>query len=136
MVPHMLIETTETKSFLFDHPVCDGEERGRHSEHLGACQIDDQIELSRLRRASSPFQETRGTLPPRMLFLITQQFSLLVPDLQAVPADYVIIWTQRFGGFERQFERLKRLHGMTAVGRDAKRSVYVMTLSGFSEKSA
>ena len=37
---------------------------------------------------------------------------------------------------ERQFERLKRLHGMTAVSRDAKRSMYVMTLSGFSEKSA
>ena len=71
-----------------------------------------------------------------MLFLITQQFSLLVPDLQAVPVDYVIICTQRFGGFERQFERLKPLHGMTAVSGDAKRSMYVITLSGFSEKSA
>ena len=71
-----------------------------------------------------------------MLFLITQQFSLLVPDLQAVPVDYVIIWTQCFGGFERQFERLKRLHRMTAVSCDAKRSVYVMTLSGLSKKSA
>jgi len=40
-----------------------------------------------------------------MLFLITQQFSLLVPDLQAVPVDYVVIWTQCFGGFERQFKR-------------------------------
>jgi hypothetical protein len=40
---------------------------------------------------------------------------LLVPDLQAVPVDYVMIWTQRFGGFERQFERLKRLDGMAAV---------------------
>ena len=57
------------------------------------------------------------------LFLITQQFSLRVPDLQAVAVDYVMIWTQRFGGFERQFERLKRLHGMAAVSRDAKRSV-------------
>jgi hypothetical protein len=27
------------------------------------------------------------------LFLITQQFSLRVPDLQAVPVDYVMIWT-------------------------------------------
>jgi hypothetical protein len=74
--------------------------------------------------------------PPRILFLITQQFSLRIPDLQAVPVDYVVIWTQRFGGFEHQFERLKCLHGMAAVGRDAKWSVYVMTLSGFSEKSA
>jgi hypothetical protein len=53
-----------------------------------------------------------------------------------VPVDYVVIWTQRFGGFERQFERLKCLHGMAAMSRDAKWSVYVMTLSGFSEKSA
>ena len=43
---------------------------------------------------------------------------------------------QRFGGFERQFERLKRLHGMAAVSCDAKRSVQAMTLSGFSEKFA
>jgi len=57
------------------------------------------------------------------LFLITQQFSLWVPDLQAVPIDYVMIWTQGFGGFERQFEGLKRLHGMAAVSRDVKRSV-------------
>jgi len=71
-----------------------------------------------------------------MLFLITQQFSLRIPDLQAVPVDYVVIWTQRFGGFERQFERLKCLHGMAAVSRDAKWRVYVMTLSGFSQKSA
>ena len=70
------------------------------------------------------------------LFLITQQFSLRVPDLQAVPVDYVVIWTQRFGGFECQFERLKCLYSMAAVSRDAKRSVYVMTLSGFCEKSA
>ena len=62
--------------------------------------------------------------PPRvLLFLITQQFSLRVPDLQAVPVDYVMIWPQRFGGFDRQFEGLKRLHGMAAVSRDAKRSV-------------
>ena len=58
-----------------------------------------------------------------MLFLVTQQFSLLVPDLQAVPVNYVVIWAQRFGGFEREFERLKRLHGMATVSRDAKRSV-------------
>jgi hypothetical protein len=50
-----------------------------------------------------------------MLFFITQQFSLLVPGLQPVPVDYVMTWTQRFGGFERQFERLKRLQGMAAV---------------------
>jgi hypothetical protein len=31
------------KCFLFDHLVCDGEERGRHSEHLGACQVDDPL---------------------------------------------------------------------------------------------
>jgi hypothetical protein len=61
-------------------------------------------------------------LPPS-LFLITQQFSLRVPDLQAVPVDYVMIWTQGFSGFERQFEGLERLHGMATVGRDAKRSV-------------
>jgi hypothetical protein len=29
----------------------------------------------------------------RGLFLITQHFSLRVPDLQAVPVDYVMIWT-------------------------------------------
>ena len=40
-----------------------------------------------------------------MLFLITQQFSLLVPDLQAVPVDYVMISTQRFGGFERHADQ-------------------------------
>ena len=57
------------------------------------------------------------------LFLITQHFSLRVPDLQAVPVDYVMIRTQGSGGLERQFEGLKRLHGMAAVGRDAKRSV-------------
>ena len=57
------------------------------------------------------------------LFLITQQFPLRVPDLQAMPVDYVMIWTQGLGGFERRFQGLKRLHGMTAVSRDAKRSV-------------
>jgi hypothetical protein len=70
------------------------------------------------------------------LFLITQQFSLRAPDLQAVLVDYVMIWTQGFGRFERQFEGLKGLHGMAAVSRDAKRSVYAMTPSGFSEKFA
>jgi hypothetical protein len=48
---------------------------------------------------------------------------LWVPNLQAVPVDYVMIWTQGFGSFERQFEGLKRLYGMAAVSRDAKRSV-------------
>ena len=62
-------------------------------------------------------------LPLRMSFLVTEQFSFLVPDLQAVPVDYVMIWTQGFGSFERQFEGLKRLYGMAAVSRDAKRSV-------------
>jgi hypothetical protein len=70
------------------------------------------------------------------LFLIAQQFSLRVPDLQAVLVDYIMIWAQGFGGFDRRFERLKRLHGMAAVSRDAKRSVYAMTLSGFSENGA
>jgi hypothetical protein len=70
------------------------------------------------------------------LFLITQQFPFRIPDLQAVPVDYVMIWTQRFGGFDRQFEGLKRLHGMPAMSRHAKRSVYAMNLFGFSEKPA
>jgi hypothetical protein len=61
--------------------------------------------------------------PPMRLFLITQQLSLRVPDLQAVPVDYVMIWPQKFGGFDRQFEGLKRLHGMAAVSRHAKRGV-------------
>jgi hypothetical protein len=43
--------------------------------------------------------------PPRvLLFLTTQQFSLRVPDLQAMAVDHVVIWPQRFGGFDRQFE--------------------------------
>jgi hypothetical protein len=58
-----------------------------------------------------------------MLFLVTQQFSLRIPDLQAVPVNYVVIWAQRFGSFERQFKRLKRLHGMATVSCDTKRSV-------------
>jgi hypothetical protein len=70
------------------------------------------------------------------LFLITQQFSLRVPDLQAVSVDYVMIWTQGLGGLKRQFEGLKRLHGMATVSCYAKRSVQAMTLSGFSEKFA
>ena len=53
---------------------------------------------------------------------ITHQISLRVPNLQAVPVDYVMIRTQGFRGFERQFERLKRLHGMPVVSRDASRS--------------
>jgi hypothetical protein len=47
-----------------------------------------------------------------------------------------MIWTQGLGGLKRQFEGLKRLHGMAAVSCDAKRSVQAMTLSGFSEKFA
>jgi hypothetical protein len=47
---------------------------------------------------------------------------LRVPDLEAVPLDYLMIWAQGFGGFESRFEGLKRLHGM-AVSRDAKRRV-------------
>jgi hypothetical protein len=53
-----------------------------------------------------------------------------------MPVDYVMIWPQRFGGFNCQFEGLKRLHGMAAVSCHAKRSMYVMTLSGFSENFA
>jgi hypothetical protein len=57
------------------------------------------------------------------LFLITQQFSLRVPDLQAVPVDDVMIWTQEFGDFKRRFEGLKSLHGVAAMSREAKWSV-------------
>jgi len=57
-------------------------------------------------------QHSRDTTCWVWLFLVTQQFSLWVPDLQAMPIDYVMIRPQRFGGFDRQFERLKRLHGM------------------------
>jgi hypothetical protein len=78
----------------------------------------------------------REPLSSVLLFLIAQQFSLWIPDLQAVPVNHVIIWTQRFGRFDRQFEGLKRLHGMTTVSRHVKRSVQAMILSGFSEKVA
>jgi hypothetical protein len=54
----------------------------------------------------------------------------------AVPVDYVMIWPQVFGGFDCQFERLKRLHSMAVVSRDVKRGVCAMTLSGFPEKFA
>jgi hypothetical protein len=70
------------------------------------------------------------------LFLITQQFSLRVPYLHAVPVDYVMIWPQGFGGLDCQFERLKRLHGMAVMGRDMKRGVQGMALFGYSEKFA
>jgi hypothetical protein len=50
--------------------------------------------------------------------------------------NYVMIWSQRFGGFERHFEGLKRLHGMAVVSRHAKRSVKAMILSGSYEKFA
>ena len=87
-------------------------------------------------QAGSSFQDATSHYRRIWLFLITQQFSLRVPDLQAVPVDYGMIWTQGLSGFQRQFEGLKRLHGMAAVSRDAKRSVEAMTLSGSSEKFA
>jgi hypothetical protein len=62
----------------------------------------------------------RELLQQILLFLITQQSSLWVPDLQAVSVDYVMVWTQGFGGFDRRFEGLKRSHGMAAVSRDRK----------------
>ena len=67
-----------------------------------------------------PFSVWSGSVT---LFLITQQISSLVPDLQAVLVDYVVLWSQGFGGFERRFEGLKRLQSMAAVSRHAKRSV-------------
>jgi hypothetical protein len=70
------------------------------------------------------------------LFLIMQQFSLRVPDLQAVPVDDVMIRTQGFGGLERRFEGWKRLYGMAAAGRNVKWSVEAVTLAGFSEQLA
>jgi hypothetical protein len=54
--------------------------------------------------------------------------------LHAVPVDYVMIWPQGFGGFDCQFERLKRLHSMAVVSRDVKRGVQGMALFGYSEK--
>ena len=70
-----------------------------------------------------PFSVWQHESGSATLFLITQQISSLVPNLQAVLVDYVMIWSQGFGGFERRFEGLKRLDGMAAVSRDAKRSV-------------
>jgi hypothetical protein len=79
----------------------------------------------------------RSRAPSRVrLLLITQQLPFGVPDLEAVSVDYVVIWTQGFGSFDRRFERFKNLHGMAAVSRDVKRSVYAMILSGISEKFA
>jgi hypothetical protein len=43
--------------------------------------------------------------------------------LKAVPVDDVITWPQRLGGFDRQFEGLKRLDGMAVVSRHVKRRV-------------
>jgi hypothetical protein len=57
------------------------------------------------------------------LFFVPQQFSLRVPDLQAVLVDYVMICAQGFGGFERRLEGLKALHCVATVCRDAKRSM-------------
>jgi hypothetical protein len=57
------------------------------------------------------------------LFFVTQQPPLPIPNLQAVLVDYVMIWARGFGGFERRFEGLKRLHDMAVVSRDVKWSV-------------
>ena len=67
---------------------------------------------------------------PVWLFLVTQQFSLWAPDLQAMPVDYVMIRPQRLGGFDCQFEGLKALHGMAAASRHAKRRELIKLLSG------
>jgi hypothetical protein len=61
---------------------------------------------------------------------------LRVPDLQAVPVDNVVILAQGFGGLERRFKGLKRLHDMAVVCRNVKRSVEAVTLTGFSEQFA
>jgi hypothetical protein len=53
-------------------------------------------------------------------FLISEQFSLRIPDLQTVPVDYVMIGTQRFSGFNRRFEGLECLHGVAVVSRHVK----------------
>jgi hypothetical protein len=68
------------------------------------------------------------------LFLIAQQLSFGVPYLQAMAVDYVMIGPQGFGGLESHFERLKRLRGMAAVSRDAKRSVQAMIPFRVSDK--
>jgi hypothetical protein len=75
------------------------------------------------RRTASSFQDAWATTAGYGLFLIAEQFSLRTPDLQAVPVDYIVVWPQGFGGFDRQFEGLKHLHGMTSVRRNAKRSM-------------
>jgi hypothetical protein len=85
--------------------------------------ITDIAPLSSIEVLSIVFSGCASHYRRLWLFLITQQFSLRVPDLQTVPVDYVMNWTQGFGGFERRFEGLKHLHGMAAVSRDAKRSV-------------
>jgi hypothetical protein len=59
---------------------------------------------------------------------------LRIPDLQALPVDYVMIRTQRFSRFNRRFEGLECLHGVAVVGRHVKWGVQAMTLSRFSEK--
>ena len=71
-------------------------------------------------RAGSPFQDAK--IPPDMaiphyaaIFFAGSRSASRVGRLRN--------WTQGFGSFERQFEGLKRLHGMAAVSRDAKRSV-------------
>ena len=65
----------------------------------------------------------REPLPLGMAIPHYAPIFLRVPDLEGVPVDYVMIWTQGFGSFERRFEGLKGRHGMAAMSRDAKRSV-------------
>jgi hypothetical protein len=118
-------EQVQQGASLFNYLVGRGKQRAaRQQSCAGDVSFGSKSDEIRCRchkaSAGVGFKEARGTIPTRMLFLVTQQFSL-VPDLQPVPINYVVFWTQRFGGFERQFERLKRLHGMAAVSRDAKR---------------
>jgi hypothetical protein len=83
----------------------------------------NRLEEETLRMAHDVTAATDPQVDRAMLLLIAQQFSLRIPDLKAAAVDYVMIGTQRLGCFERQFERLKRLHGMAVMGGDAKRIV-------------
>jgi hypothetical protein len=53
---------------------------------------------------------------------------LRIPDLQSVPVDYVVIWTQRFSGFNRRFEGLECLHGVAVVGGDVERGMQTIPI--------
>jgi len=55
---------------------------------------------------------------------------------KTVPVDYVMIWSQRFGGLDGQFERFKRLQSMTVMSRYAKRSVQAVSRSGLFDNFA